>query len=435
MSEKGVFMLVDCTASPQGLGLHGSTDAAIAALDRDGLVRLAMDLTDVASPTGYEEAAARLYRERMRQAGLVTRLQPIAPGRCNVLGTSEGTGGGRTLMFIAHLDTFLSVDEEGHHDLTEPPSAKVVDDQWVCGRGVSNMKGALAAYLAAVAAVREAGVGLSGDVLIAAVAGSMQNVPVDEFQGEAYRGYAVGSQHLLVRGGVADMCVMGEPTNFRIITQNFGHTQARISIRRRPGAADPASSPVDACAEVVRTLEAWEPDYRRARADDETSPLARVMGIKGGQPWSTDRSALANATTVFVHVMTPPDEHPVTVKHELRQALATVRERNPGLEITVELYATNPGASVPEDSPVVNAVREAHTQIFGKEPELGTVLWHSDAGHLNRYAVPTVNYGVSPRTGADAAPKDLGECLHIDDLLDITRVYADLIVRVCGGPT
>ncbi len=231
------------------------------------------------------------------------------------------------------------------------------------------------------------------------------------------------------------MCVMGEPTNFRIITRNYGHNQARIRIRRRTGTAGSSSDSVDCCADIVRTLEAWEPEYRRSRTSDDTARLVRVMGIKGGQPWSTDVRPVLAGADVFVHVITLPDERPITVKHELRQALAAVRKRNPRLEITVELYATNPGASVPEDSPVVNAVQKAHTHIFGQEPELGSVLWHSDAGHLNRYGVPTVNYGVSPRTGANAAPKELGECLHIDDLVDAARVYSELIVRVCRSPS
>ncbi len=163
--------------------LETSVTAALSAIDRAYLVELAMDLANVASPTGYEETAARLYRDHMQQAGLVARLQPIALSRCNALGTLEGTGSGLTLMLIAHLDTFLRLDEEGHHDLSQPPSAEVVDDRWLCGRGIANMKGALAAYLSAALAVRAADISLCGDVLIAAVSGSMQNVPVDEFQG------------------------------------------------------------------------------------------------------------------------------------------------------------------------------------------------------------------------------------------------------------
>lgn len=417
--------------------LDARIDAALNALNKDALVKLAMDLCDIPSPTGYEEDVARMFQQRMSQERLVTNLQPIATGRANVLGVYEGSGGGQTLMFIGHLDTWwwrdknrYGGDKNGPPDLSTPPPAKIVDGKWISGTGMWNMKGALAAYLAAVKAVRTAGISLSGDVIIAGVAGSMQHVPVDEFQGPAFRGYAVGAQEMLVRGGVADMCVMGEPTQLQIVTQNFGHTQVKISIgchARSKGGFDA----VESAAEVVRVLEAWIPDYQRRKTVAGVTPAVNFAAIKGGNPWRSWRSPEA---VVYVHVETPPKELPIAVKHEIRQALAELRESRPEIKATVELYATNPGAAVPEDSPVVRAVREAHTHIFGTEPRLAVVPWHSDAGHLNRYGVPTVNYGISRRTGSEGPSKPLSDYFHVDDLVDLARVYIDLIVRVCGAP-
>jgi len=413
--------------------LQTQIDIAVKALDKDALFKLAMDLCDIPSPTGYEEAAARMFYERMRKAGLVATLQPFAPGRSTVLGTYAGSGGGKTLMFIGHLDTFLRVDEKGLPNLGKPPPARIVDGKWIYGTGMSNMKGALAAYLAAVSAVKKAGIPLSGDVLIAASAGAMQNVPVDEFQNEAYRGYAVGTQHMLVRGAVADMCVLGEPTRLDIITQHFGHIHVKISI-------GPKINAVNSAAEIVRALEEWIPDYQRRKTVAGITPKAKVIAIRGGNPW---RPWHARDAAVFIHVETPPKELPIIVKHEIRKVLNKVREKNPDLKATVELYATNPGAFIPEDSPIVTAVREAHTNIFGKAPRIGAVWWHSDATHLNRYGVPTVNYGISRRTGSEGPGRPLSDYLdpwgrsdylHVDDLVDLTRVYIDLIVRVCGAP-
>jgi len=256
----------------------------------------------------------------------------------------------------------------------------------------------------------------------------MQNAPVDEFQGEPFRGYAVGTQHMLVRGGVADMCVLGEPTDFRIITRNFGSTHVRIDIS--PGQETDGCDVVESAATVARALRPWLDDYRCRKTVEGVVPQAKVFAVRGGTPW---RPWQMRSAAIYVHLETPPEELPIAAKHELRRALADVRASHPELKMSPELYATNPGAAVPDNSPVVTVVREAHTYVFGREPKLGVVSWHSDAGHLNRYGVPTVNYGVSPRTGPGAAPKELGDCLHIDDLVDCTRVYMDLIVRVCGG--
>ena len=83
-----------------------------------------------------------------------------------------------------------------------------VQDGRVYGLGISNMKGALACYLEAVRALRDAGVQLRGDVMIACVAGEIEKTQWHpDFVGSEYRGYAAGSRYLPTHGGVTDMPV------------------------------------------------------------------------------------------------------------------------------------------------------------------------------------------------------------------------------------
>ncbi len=248
----------------------------------------------------------------------------------------------------------------------------------------------------------------------------MQKAPVDEFQDGCHRGYAVGTQHVLVRGAVADMCVLGEPTKLDIITQHFGHPQVKISFdMNKPGRG----------ATFFQVLEEWTTDYQRRKTTAGIVPNVGMLGIRGGRGWDGDQGHLRQ-TAIYLRIPTPPQEHPVTIKHEIRAFLKKVNEQDPLLNATAEIYATNSGAYIPEDSPLVKIVQEAHRNTFGKEPRIGAVWWHSDATHLNRYGVPTVNYGVSRRKGK-GVPE--GDHLHVDDLVDMTRVYIDLIVRLCGA--
>ena len=92
------------------------------------------------------------------------------------------------------------------------------------------MKGALACYVEAVRALQDAGVRLRGDVLIACVAGEIEKTQWgDDFVGSEYRGYAAGSRYLVTHGGVADMCILGEPTEQKIVLGHFGSLWLRIS--------------------------------------------------------------------------------------------------------------------------------------------------------------------------------------------------------------
>lgn len=95
-------------------------------------------------------------------AGLEVAVHERVPGRPSVVGRLRGSGGGRSLMFNAHLDTV------GIDGMTNPFSGEQRDGR-IYGRGAYDMKGSLAACLVALKALRGSG-GLAGDVLVAAVA-------------------------------------------------------------------------------------------------------------------------------------------------------------------------------------------------------------------------------------------------------------------------
>ena len=90
------------------------------------------------------------------------------------------------------------------------------------------MKGALACYVEALRALADAGVTLRGDCMIAAVCGEIEKTQYGDAQGAQYRGYAAGSRYLVSHGGVADMCILGEPTEGKVVLGHFGSLWLRI---------------------------------------------------------------------------------------------------------------------------------------------------------------------------------------------------------------
>src|SRR5207253_3813478 len=87
----------------------------------------------------------------------------------------------------------------------------------IYGLGIYNMKGALVCYTDAVKALMRAGVRLKGDVIIAAVAGEIEKTRWGEFRGKEYRGYGYGTHYLVNHGVLPDMCILGEPTDMRVV--------------------------------------------------------------------------------------------------------------------------------------------------------------------------------------------------------------------------
>ena len=109
-----------------------------------------------------EGAIADAIAAHMRRLGLDVEVQEVVPGRPNVMGVLQGAEPGRSLMLCGHMDT---VGVTG----MEAPFDPVQKDGRIYGRGSQDMKGGLAAYLVAAAAVAEACGDRGGDLLFTSV--------------------------------------------------------------------------------------------------------------------------------------------------------------------------------------------------------------------------------------------------------------------------
>ena len=250
--------------------------------------------------------------------GLQVQWQQVEDGRPNVLGTWPGAGGGKSLMFNGHMDTSYSGREPWLAGVAGFQPKAFVKDGRLFGLGISNMKGALACYVEAVRALQDAGVRLKGDVMIAAVSGEIEKTQWGDAQGAEYRGYAAGTRYLVTHGGVADMCLLGEPTEGKLVLGHFGSLWLRISTQGNfihtafsEGKRDQNSilrmrEVLDAVMEWIPT---WEGDpenaYRGAPA------IVNVGAIQGGFGWRVSRTP--HRTDLFLDVRVPPTK-PMTVR-------------------------------------------------------------------------------------------------------------------------
>jgi len=403
------------------------------AIDRDRLVETASRMVAVHSFTGSEEAMARLMVELYEALGLHVQWQQVEEGRANALGTWRGAGGGKSLMLNGHMDTSYSGREPWLRHVPGFQPQPFVRDGRLYGLGISNMKGALACYVEAVAALQEAGVRLRGDLLLAAVCGEIEKTQYAGAQGAEYRGYAAGTRYLVSHGGVADMCLLGEPTEGKVVLGHFGTLWLRIRVhgdfvhtafsegRRDRNAILRLRELLDA---VLEWIPRWEDDpanaYRGARA------IVNVGAIEGGFGWRVSRTP--HHADLFLDVRVPPTKPMSQARREVLEMVRGLAERFPGYGVEGEVYVTAPGAEIEEGHELVAAIDAAHEQVFGEPPGRDVTRWFSDASVLTRYGVPTVNYGTS--TGL--MDVELGENLEIEGLARTAEVYARVAMRVCG---
>jgi acetylornithine deacetylase len=402
-------------------------------VDRDRLVETASALVDVPSFTGDEEAAARLVVELYEALGLQVQWQQVEEGRANALGIWPGAGGGKSLMFNGHLDTSYSGREPWLRNVPGFQPQAFERDGRLYGLGISNMKGAVACYVEAVRSLQDAGVRLRGDVLIAAVCGEIEKTQQGEAQGAQYRGYAAGSRYLVSHGGVADMCLLGEPTEGKVVLGHFGALWLRIRVhgdfihtafsegRRDRNSILRAREVLDA---ILEWIPSWEADpanaYRGAKA------IVNVGAVEGGFGWRASRTP--HHTDLFLDVRVPPTKPMGIARREVLDMVRGLGERFPDYGIEGEVFVTAPGAEIEEGHELVAAIDKVHGEVWGDAPGRDVTRWFSDASALTRYGVPTVNYGTS--TGL--MDVDLGENLEIDGLVKTAEVYARVAMEICG---
>jgi acetylornithine deacetylase len=403
-------------------------------VNRERLVDWASRAIATPSFTGSEQAMAELMHDTFEEMGLAVQWQQVEEGRANVLGVREGAGGGPSLMFNGHMDTSYSGREPWLRHVPGFQPQAFVEDGRLYGLGISNMKGALACYVETVRALADAGIRLKGDVLIAAVCGEIEKTQFGDAQGAEYRGYAAGSRYLVSHGGVADMCILGEPTEGKVVLGHFGSLWLRISTQGHfihtafsEGKRDQNSilrmrEVLDA---VVEWIPSWEDDpenaYRGAKA------IVNVGAIQGGFGWRVSRTP--HTTDLFLDVRVPPTKPMSAARRQVLDMVRGLAERFPDYGVRGEVYVTAPGAEIEEDHPLIAAVDSAHEAVFGGRPERDVTRWFSDASVLTRYGIATVNYGTS--TGLLDTVK--GENLEIDGLAKTAEVYARAAIEVCGA--
>ena len=240
---------------------------AAVARRRDALFELAAELVRRPSLLGSEEPAQRHVADWLGRAGFaVERVEPDAEaaladpyagypslsyeGRSSVVGTSPGAGGGTSLHLSGHIDV---VPVERPEQWTHDPWGGEIAEGRLWGRGAGDMKGGLAAYLVAAAAVREVLDDRRGDLVVSSV--------IEEECG------GNGMWSVLRAGHGADGTLIGEPTGLLLAHAGTGVVWARLSAQGPSGHAAFAGrdGPFDELCRAVAAM-------RRIEADAQPAP-------------------------------------------------------------------------------------------------------------------------------------------------------------------
>jgi acetylornithine deacetylase/succinyl-diaminopimelate desuccinylase-like protein len=420
---------VKAIAQPESSIDSRLAEKIIAAVDEQSLIQMCCDVINIPSPTGEELQVAQYMKRALQSLGVDVTWQEVEEGRANVIGRWTGAGGGKNLMFNGHMDTSNTGQEDFLTGIGYKPHA-VVKNGFIYGLGIYNMKGALACYLHALKALQKAGVRLKGDFIVAAVAGEIEKTQWGEFKGKEYRGYGFGTHYLVNHGILPDMCILGEPTDMKLVLEHFGSMWVRISctgiyVHTAFCEGREEMNSIRRMYELMGAIMEWIGEWEKKASYGGRKAIVNLGGIRGGHAWRVSRTP--EKTDLFLDVRVPPTRAMSEARRDIQKVFHALQKQHPDWGLEFETYVSVPGARIDENHPMIRAIEAHHAHVTGAPPQRDVVTWCSDASVLTRYAVETVNYGPS------SGPRDAeGEKVKIETLVDITKIYALTAAEVCG---
>ena len=381
---------------------------------RDTLVRLVQinSINPTLAPGAPGEAEiAAFIAGSLRSCGLETRVFEPAPGRTSVLGRLAGTGGGRSLMLNAHSDT---VDVPG---MAEPFSGAIRDGK-VYGRGSYDMKGSLAACMAAAKALADgdAGARLRGDVLVAAVA--------DEEYG------SLGTSDLIARmnvDGKVDGAIVTEPTALEICLAHKGYLWIEVQVTGRAAHGSRFEFGIDANMKMgafLSRLGALERDLRARPPHPLVGPPSLHAAMLSG---GTGLSTYAPSSLVQIERRTVPGETQAQATAEIQAIVDSLAAADPDFHATVRPFFVRDPFEVAPGAAIVQAVHRAAAKVRGRAPaHIGDTPW-MDAALLQAAGVETVVCGAA---GA-GAHSDV-EWVDLDSVVKLAEILAEAALQYCA---
>jgi acetylornithine deacetylase len=416
---------------------------------RDELIGLLGEL--IACDTTAREAGEPARDEAKLQSVLAARLRavgaevetwepepfvagqsPVIPydldfaGRPQLAARLAGAGGGRSLLLNGHIDAVPYGDLERWQ--SDPLRAEVRDGR-LYGRGANDMKGAIAVFVHVLECLRDEGVRLRGDVVVA--------TNTDEESSGA------GSLRVAEHGVAADAGICGEPTGFDVWAACRGTQNVRITVPGRTGHAEMpqpgwreggAVNAIEKAALVLDGIRTLRDDWR-TRPDGRHPLLAPPdivpTMINAGEWMVTYPDAcVITCDAQYLPVRLDPAGYGKGVREEIAARLLAAAAADPWLAKhppTVEFIAETAPAEVPLDHEIVRLALQTASEL-GREGRISALdSWH-DAATFTRFGTPTVSFGPG---GFESAHRE-NEYVPVQDLVDHACAVALIALRFCG---
>ncbi len=386
-------------------------------------VALTRALVQCPSVTPSEAGALDLIEKLLTPAGFTCQRLPFSQsGTADVDNLFARLGSGHPhLCFAGHTDVVPPGDAGMW---THPPFSGVIADGSMYGRGTVDMKGNIAAFLAAALDFTDEPSRLSQGSISVLITGDEEAVAVN--------GTVKVLDWMAKNGHTPDHCVVGEPSNPNRIGEAIkigrrGSLSATMTVTGKQGhAAYPA-----AADNPLRGVVAIAAALMRLQLDDGTDTFApsnlEVVAIETGNP---AYNVIPQRVVLRLNVRFNDRHTDKSLQALLRVTAAkalgsTTLKLDTSFEGNADAFVTNPNTDAAR--PLLSAMQAAIGEVTGLTPELSTSGGTSDARFVKDYC-PVIEFGLVNRT-----IHAVDERVPVADLGTLKQVYRGFLDRYFGA--
>ena len=394
--------------------------------NREQIIRLLQEMVRIPSPTYHEGDLAQFVERQLQMLGMKVWIDP--------LGDVTGTLKGRENLPFFLLNTHLDQAEPG--DMENPFSGEMMDGERfgvsgkvIYGRGTNGQKASLAAMISAVRAVVDLNIPIKRGLAINA--GVMEEC-----------GGHLGPRYLMERDKLPVYWVVsGEHTDLLPVIGHRGMINIQLSIKGKgahTAAPEGSSSALSGAAKVVLALE----ELKRGLPLDKTFgqalvALNRLFVLPNVANVIPDR---VDAVVDARHPASlPRDEIVSMIQASIAKAVASQEGLKHTAEIRRSKVVSYTGLEewsdgcmypfyTPDDHPLVTNLIDSIEGVCGKRPEPGLWTISSETGYFSTVCgLPVTAFG----PGEDRFTHNREEHVKVEDVIKATKVYADMVSKVC----
>ncbi|MDF9839402.1 MULTISPECIES: ArgE/DapE family deacylase [unclassified Paenibacillus] len=352
---------------------------------------------------GFEVQVVNVPEERVKQEGLPTP-------RINVIATMRGSGQGRSLVFNAHLDT---VPAGNPAEWTYPPFSGERANGKIYGRGATDSKGRLAAYIMSAVALKRSGIPFRGNITIAATC-------------DEETGGVLGAGYVNEQGMIEGDMVVVEGYSNQIVRAMAGVMQLRIQSIGVPAHAAFKWKGVNAVEKMAAVIQGLSGLQRELERETSAVPGMRYTSLNMGLIHGGSKvNVVPGYCELEVDFRIIPEHSLDDIYTRVEAVIQGLMSRDPQMNIRIHRiteFQTEPTITG-EDSPLIAELQTAISEVTGAELPVVGMLGQSDTRWFVKHGIPGINFG--PGTN-DNNIHGYDEFMDMEDLIQTTKILTVL---------